>query len=213
MPVEKDLAKKLKTTATNGHSKKAESKKVKAKKEKKNSSEKENDLECLFKEGLKDVYSAEKQLVEAWPKIVKATVTEDLQDAFNRHLEESKRHMERLEKVFKHLEIETSEATKCKAMQGLLEEDEQVMKDFEEGSVRDSALIIGAQKRIHYKIASYGSLCELADVLREIQVRDLLDRTLQDEESMDKELTSIAVSVNDEAYESGEEDTEAPEEF
>ncbi len=208
MPVEKEIKNKLKTTATNGNGSKEFSKKEKSKKNFENG----KDLTRLFKDGLKDVYSAEKQLAEAWPKIIKSVHTEELKDAFNRHLEESKRHIERLERIFKHKGIEKSEAEKCKAMQGLLEEGMKAAKDFKEGSVRDSALIISAQKRIHYKIASYGSLCELADVLRKIEVRDLLDKTLQDEEAMDRELTTIATNVNDDAYEAGTED-EGQDEF
>jgi ferritin-like metal-binding protein YciE len=168
---------------------------------KSSSSEKDQSLEGIFKDGLKDIYSAETQLVEALPKMAKAAFSEELQDAFSKHLEETKRHVERLEKIFNRLEIDKSEVESCKAMEGLIEEGNKIIEEYEEGPVRDSALIIGAQKVEHYEIASYGSLCELADVLRFPQIKNLLGRTLDEEEMTDDDLTGIAQEINDEAYE------------
>ncbi|HEY1040951.1 MAG TPA: ferritin-like domain-containing protein [Bacteroidia bacterium] len=160
-------------------------------------------MEHLFEEELKDVYSAEKQLIEALPKMVKAAYSEDLKDAFENHLQQTKRHVERIEKVMDRLRIEHEEE-KCMAMEGLIKENEKVIEEFDASHVRDSALIIGAQKVEHYEIASYGSLCELADVLGYSKIADLLGRTLDEEERTDKLLSMIAQDVNDDAYEMSE---------
>ncbi len=158
-------------------------------------------LEDLFENNLKDIYSAEKQLVEALPKVAEAAYNEDLQDAFREHLEQTRRHVERIEKIFSRLGIEKKEDEKCLAMEGLIKECNKTIEEFEESAVRDSALIIGAQKIEHYEIAAYGSLCELADVLGITGALNLLERTLDEEETTDKNLTDIAKDINDEAFE------------
>jgi ferritin-like metal-binding protein YciE len=165
----------------------------------------EKTLEDLFETNLQDIYSAEQQLIEALPKLAKAAYNEDLQDAFNRHLEQTKRQAERLDKIFQRLRI-TKGKEKCKAMEGLIEESDKIIAEFDESPVRDSALIIGAQKVEHYEIAAYGSLCELADVLGFTKIGDVLDRSLEEEENTDRTLTSIAMDVNDEAYEISQEE-------
>jgi ferritin-like metal-binding protein YciE len=116
--------------------------------------------------------------------------------------------VERLEKIFNRLEIDKSEVESCKAMEGLIEEGNKIIEEYEEGHVRDSALIIGAQKVEHYEIASYGSLCELADVLRYPQIKNLLGRTLDEEEMTDEDLTGLAQEINDEAYEMSQDERE-----
>jgi len=158
-------------------------------------------LEDLFENNLKDIYSGEKQLVEALPKVAEAAYNEDLQDAFREHLEQTRKHVERLEKIFGRLGIEKGEEEKCLAMEGLIKECNRTIEEFEESPVRDSALIIGAQKIEHYEIAAYGSLCELADVLGISGALNLLERTLDEEETTDKNLTDIAKDINDEAFE------------
>ncbi|MFL5752015.1 MAG: ferritin-like domain-containing protein [Bacteroidia bacterium] len=165
-------------------------------------------LEDLFEEELKDIYSAEKQLVEALPDLAKAAHNEELEEAFSRHLEQTKKHVERIEKIFDRLQINKEEEEKCYAMEGLIEEGQRIIQDFEEGPVRDSALIIASQKVEHYEIAAYGSLCELADVLGYDKICSILDRTLEEEESTDALLTDIAQDVNDEAHAMSEEEEE-----
>jgi ferritin-like metal-binding protein YciE len=157
-------------------------------------------LDNLLEDGLKDIYSAEMQLLEALPEMAEAAYNEDLQDAFHHHYEQTKRHVERLDKVFARLNVEPGEEN-CEAMEGLIQEGKEIIEKYEEGPVRDSALIIAAQKVEHYEIASYGSLCELCDVLGYHRLGELLGRTLDEEESTDNELTHIAISVNDEACE------------
>gem|GEM_PF-917481 len=164
---------------------------------------KQKTLKDLLEDGLHDTYNAEKQLLEALPKMAEAAYNEELEDAFTDHFELTKKHVRRLEKIYNHLRIEKKDET-CEAMKGLIGESEKIIEEYEESPVRDSALIIGAQKIEHYEIAAYGSLCELADVLGYSGVADLLERTLDEEEETDQLLTRIAMDVNDEAYETSE---------
>jgi ferritin-like metal-binding protein YciE len=162
---------------------------------------KQKTLEDLFEKKLKSMYDAEQQLVKALPEIAQAADNEELQDAINEHLQQTKRHVERLEKIFDRLQIDKSESEVCEVMTGLINSGKKTIEEIEAGPVRDSALIIGAQEIEHHEIAAYGSLCELADVLGHSKIADLLDRTLQEEEDTDKKLTYIAQDINDEAYE------------
>lgn len=156
-------------------------------------------LKKIFEDCLKDTYNAEQQLVKALPEMAKAAFSEDLSDAFTEHLAQTKRHVERLNKIFQALRIQPGNET-CEAMEGLVKESQETIKEYEESDMRDTALIINAQKIEHYEIAAYGSLCELADVLGLNKIADLLDRTLQEEKDADRLLTDIARDVNDEAY-------------
>jgi ferritin-like metal-binding protein YciE len=169
-------------------------------------------LQNLLEDGLKDIYSAEMQLAEALPEMAKASYNEDLQDAFTHHLQQTKRHAERLEKVFSKLSIDKGEVETCKAMEGLIAEGKKIIEEYELSPVRDSALIIGAQKIEHYEIASYGSICELCDVLGHHATGELLGRTLNEEEETDELLTDIAQDINDEAYEMSTHEEETSEE-
>jgi len=166
-------------------------------------------LENLLEDGLKDIYSAEKQLMEALPKMAKAAGSEELQDAFEEHLQQTKRHIERLDKVFARLEMEATEEEECEAMKGLITEAEKVIEEYAPSSVKDSALIICAQKVEHYEIASYGSICELADVLGHGAIVNLLDRTLQEEGDTDHKLSALAQQINDEAFEESQQNSES----
>jgi ferritin-like metal-binding protein YciE len=159
------------------------------------------DLHALLEAGLKDIYSAEKLLVNALPEIARAVDNEDLEEAITFHLQHPKKHVARLDKVFERLQITKTDSEKCAAMEGLIQEGRKVISEFERGPVRDSALIIGAQKIEHYEIAAYGSLCELADVLGENKIHDILGRTLDEEEETDLNLSDLAKDVNDEACE------------
>ena len=168
-------------------------------------------LDDLFEEGLKDIYSAEKQLAEALPEMAQAVQNEELRDVIEMHLEETEKQVERLEKIMERMEIEPDESKECEAMKGLIEEAQEIIKEFDESPVRDSALIIAAQKVEHYEMASYGSLRELADVLGYYRIAEMLDRTLEEEEEADKVLSSIAMDVNDEALEVSKEEEEEEE--
>jgi ferritin-like metal-binding protein YciE len=162
------------------------------------------DLHSLLEEGLKDIYSAEKLLVEALPEMAQAADNEELEEAITFHLEQTKKQVTRLDKVMERLGVSKTNVPKCEAMEGLIQEGRKVIREFERGPVRDSALIIGAQKIEHYEIASYGSLCELADVLEDDRTHEILSRTLDEEEETDAILSDIAQNVNDEALELSE---------
>jgi ferritin-like metal-binding protein YciE len=157
-------------------------------------------LKKIFEEVLQDTYSAEKQLIKALPELAKAAYNEQLQDAFEKHFEQTKRQAERLEKIFDRLRIEKKGET-CEAMEGLIKEGKQIIEKHEKSITRDVALIIAAQKVEHYEIAAYGSLLELADVLGLNKIADTLERTLNEEKDTDDHLSYIAQDVNDEAYE------------
>jgi len=166
-------------------------------------------LTKFFLDALKDIYWAEKALVEALPRMQQAATTEELQDAFEDHTLLTQKHVSRLEKVFKMLG-QPSEAKKCDAMQGLIEEGQKTIRETPEGSMtRDAALIIAAQKVEHYEIASYGGLVQLAITLGKDDVADILERTLDEEEETDLLLTDIAESsINFSAEEETQEDVE-----
>lgn len=157
-------------------------------------------LKKIFEELLQDTYNAEKQLIKALPEAAKAAYSEYLQDAFENHFEQTKRQVERLEKVFDRLRIDKGNET-CEAMEGLLKEVKEIIDEHDKSITRDVALIIASQKVEHYEIAAYGSLVELADVLGLNHTADLFERTLKEEKDTDCILSEIAQYVNDEAYE------------
>lgn len=159
------------------------------------------ELQKLLKDQLRDVLSAEKQLVKALPKMVKASTSEELRDAFNEHLEVTKKQVERLEEVFEILGAKAT-AKHCEAMEGLVKEAQEVIDDTDDGSLlRDVGLIIAAQKVEHYEIAAYGSLRSVASVLGQDKIADILQETLDEEGQADKLLSSISDNINVEAYE------------
>ena len=148
-------------------------------------------LHDLFVEQLQDLYSAETQLVEALPKLAGAASHEELRDAFEQHLSETREHVKRLEKVLKGVGEEPGDET-CKGMQGLIKEGEEVLKMEGDPTVIDAALIAAAQRVEHYEIAGYGTVKTLADHLDLDDAKDLLDETLDEEGKADKLLTKIA---------------------
>lgn len=163
--------------------------------------------ETLLEE-LADAYDAEKQIVKALPKMAKAAEHEDLREAFETHLEETERQIERLEEVFEALG-EKPKSKKCKGMQGILAEGEEMIKN-DEG---DAALIASAQKVEHYEIATYGSLVSWARLLEEEEVADMLEETLDEEKATDEKLTETAestINVEESQEEGSEEEEEEP---
>ncbi|MEO6837707.1 MAG: ferritin-like domain-containing protein [Ginsengibacter sp.] len=160
---------------------------------------KEKGLRELFENELKDIYWAEKALTKAIPKMIKKATSEELIEALESHLEETKGHVERCEKAFELLG-KTATAKKCEAMAGLTKEAQEIMESSEEGMVRDAGIISAAQKVEHYEIATYGTLCAFAKTLGEDKVADLLEKTLSEEKEANNKLTEIAESsVNQEA--------------
>lgn len=164
-------------------------------------------LQKAFLDGLKDIYYSEFAIVEALPKMREAATTEELKDAFEDHELLTRRQITRLEKVFKSIK-EEPEKKKCPAIEGIIKEGEEVIKSTPEGSMtRDAMLIIAAQKVEHYEIASYGGLAQMAITLGYNDAADLLERTLEEEEQTDLDLTDIAESfINFEAEEEDEDE-------
>jgi ferritin-like metal-binding protein YciE len=159
----------------------------------------------LFTDEIKDIYWAEKHLTKALPKMRKAATSEELQDAFATHLEQTQEHIARLEEVFEMLGKKV-QAKKCDAMEGLVSEGESVIEDTDAGTAtRDVGLIIAAQKVEHYEIAAYGSLAQLAKTIGRDDIADILEETLAEEKETDELLTGIAENgIN---YEASEEET------
>lgn len=155
-------------------------------------------VDKLFMNELKDLYSAEKQITRALPKMAKAATTEELREAFQTHLEETRGHIERLDRVFEILGAKASAKT-CQGMKGLIEEGSEVMEEAEEGEVRDAGLISAAQRVEHYEIAAYGTVRTIAQQMGRQEIADLLQQTLDEEGKTDKLLTKIAMRVNKEA--------------
>lgn len=155
-----------------------------------------NTLDDAFVDELKDVLSAEKQLVKVLPKMAKAATSEELRTAIEQHLEETKTHVERLESVFESLEM-TARAKKCEAMAGLLEEGSSILEEDAPGEVLDALIIGAAQKVEHYEIATYGTLCTWAKLLGHNTALELLKQALDEEETNDEKLTELATQINE----------------
>jgi len=156
----------------------------------------------LFVDQIKDIYWAEKQLVKALPKMKKGATSEELKEAIDMHLEETRIHVERLEDIFDILGKKAA-GKKCPAMEGLIEEGNEVISDTEADSmVRDAGIIIAAQKVEHYEIAAYGGLAALANTMGHTEIAQLLQQTLEEEKEADVKLTEIAEQfINEEAAE------------
>ena len=153
-----------------------------------------NSLEVLLEEQLKDMYSAEKQLLRALPKMAKAASSQELKSASQEHTEVTKRQVERLEQVFESLR-KKAKAKTCAAMQGLIEEANEMMSEEVEDTVFDAGIIAAAQKVEHYEIASYGTVVTYAKLIKHREATKLLKETLNEEEQTDKKLSQIAEQV------------------
>jgi ferritin-like metal-binding protein YciE len=156
--------------------------------------EETNPLEELLIDELKDIYSAENQIIKALPKMAKAASSPDLKRAFERHLEETRRQVERLDQIGQTLDTKMT-GKKCKGMEGLLEEGKEMMEEDLEESALDAGLIGAAQKVEHYEIAAYGTARTHAEVLGYTKAAKLLQQTLDEEEATDKKLTQLADGI------------------
>lgn len=151
-------------------------------------------LKTLYVNELRDLYNAEQQLVKALPKMAKAATSEELQDAFEKHLEQTKTHVERLEEVFEEIG-EKPKGKPCKAMKGLIEEGSEILKEEGEESVIDAGIIVAAQKVEHYEIAGYGSVRTFAQLLGQDNSADLLQATLEEESDANELLNKLAEDI------------------
>lgn len=171
---------------------------------------KSSSLQDLFVIELSDLYDAENQLMKALPKMVKASSSESLRGAFEEHLEQTKEHAARIERIFADLDM-PAKREKCKGMQGIISEGNNLLKKKLSLDVQDAGIIAAAQRVEHYEIASYGCARTYAELLHNRQAVDLLEQTLQEEKDADEKLTELAQQINVEAQ-TPEEGLEAEEE-
>ncbi len=148
-------------------------------------------LRDVLQEQLEDMHSAETQLVEALPKMAQAASTNELREAIEHHLEETRGHVRRVEEALGELGVSTP-TEECKGMRGLIAEGEEVLAMQGDPMAKDAAIIAAAQRVEHYEIAAYGTARQLADDLDMSGIRDLIDQTLDEESNADKLLTKIA---------------------
>ncbi len=158
----------------------------------------EQGLRELYIDELKDLYSAENQLVKALPKLAKAAESDELRQGFEEHLEQTKGHVQRLEQIFEMLD-ESPKGKKCKGMEGLIAEGSEAMEEDYEGSLLDAALIGAAQRVEHYEIAGYGTVRSMAETLGETEHVSLLEETLNEEKETDEKLTELSKQINADA--------------
>lgn len=150
-------------------------------------------LDDLLVHELKDLYSAESQLIKALPKMAKAAQSPNLKQAFTSHLEETKVQKERLEQALQILEV-SPRGMKCKAMEGLIEEGQELIEEDGDPIVKDAGLIGAAQKVEHYEIAGYGTAAAMAELLGKKDIAQLLKQTLSEEKMADVKLNKLAKS-------------------
>jgi ferritin-like metal-binding protein YciE len=156
-------------------------------------------LKDLYLEQLRDLYSAETQIVDALPKMAEAATSPDLRKGFNDHLRQTEEHVRRLERIFQDLQ-ESPKGHTCEGMKGLLKEGSEMTKMRGEPAVIDAGLIAAAQRVEHYEMAGYGTVRTYAEMLGKTEHVSLLERTLQEEEQTDEHLTELAEShINVEA--------------
>jgi len=157
-------------------------------------------LRKLYVEELKDLYSAEKQILQALPSMVKKASNPQLKAGFEEHLRQTEEQVRRLDRIFEALG-KSGRGKKCKGMEGLLEEGKEVMQEDMDEETRDAALIAAAQRVEHYEIAGYGTVRTYAQLLGEDAAVRLLQQTLDEEGATDKKLTALAEAINVEAME------------
>ena len=175
---------------------------------------KANSLRELFVEELRDLYDAENQLIKALPKMAEGSSSPELREAFEEHLEQTRNHATRLEKIFAGLG-EKPKAEKCKGMEGLVREGSDLLKEDDfDPEVKDAAIIGAAQRVEHYEIAGYGTVRAFAELLGEDEAVSLLEETLEEEKETDQKLTELAEQINvvaQEGEDAGTEEGEASE--
>src|SRR5271157_1053614 len=163
----------------------------------------------LYVDELKDLFSAEKQLTKALPKMAKASNSEDLRNGFEEHLEQTKVHVQRLEEIFAMLD-EKAGGKKCVGMEGIIQEGAEVIDGDFADDVKDAALISAAQRVEHYEIAAYGTVCAYADLLGESDQAALLRQTLEEEKETNEKLTELSQEINVAAEHDASEDQQEP---
>lgn len=148
-------------------------------------------LDDLFEETLKDIFYAENKILKALPKMAKAAQSEELKEAFEKHLKETEEHVSRLEQVFEMIEA-APRGKKCEAIEGIIDEGADIMKEFKGAPALDAGLVSAAQAVEHYEIARYGTLKRWAEMMGLDEAVQLLDETLEEEKNTDAALTELA---------------------
>ncbi|HYL12667.1 MAG TPA: ferritin-like domain-containing protein [Terriglobales bacterium] len=161
---------------------------------------KANSLRELYVEQLRDLYDAEHQIIKALPKMIGEVSSEQLRNALSEHLEITRQQAQRLERIFENMG-QKSKSEKCKGMEGLIKEGNDVVKTAEDEDMRDAAIISAAQRVEHYEMAGYGTVRTYAELLGEQEAAQLLQQTLDEEKEADQELTNLAEQINVEAGE------------
>jgi ferritin-like metal-binding protein YciE len=156
-------------------------------------------MEQLFIDELQDLYSVEKQLIEALPKMAEKSHSPELRQAFDTHLQQTRRQKERLDRIFDQLPKVDREDKTCKGMKGIIDENEKLIKDAKDADVRDAGMIAGAQRVEHYEISGYGTARTYAHLLGRAEWARLLQETLDEEKEADRLLNGIAERINIEA--------------
>jgi ferritin-like metal-binding protein YciE len=164
------------------------------KSKKKGNEMKLDSLQKLYLDELRDLYNAENQLLKALPKMAKAASSEELKNAFEKHLEQTETHVERLEQVFEELD-QTPKGKTCRAMKGLIQEGSEILKEEGDPSVLDAGIIVAAQKVEHYEIAGYGSVRTFAELLGQQKAAELLQTTLDEESEANELLNGLAENI------------------
>jgi ferritin-like metal-binding protein YciE len=165
-------------------------------------------LKKLYVAELKDLFSAESQLLKALPKMAKAASAEELRAGFEKHLEQTRGHVQRLEEIFQSLD-ESPKGKKCVGMEGLVKEGAEVMEEDFDDAVLDAGLIGAARRVEHYEMAAYGVVSELAKVLGYAKHASLLEKTLTEETQTDQKLAGLANDINTQANEESSEEPAA----
>jgi ferritin-like metal-binding protein YciE len=156
-------------------------------------------LNELFIEELQDLYSAENMIIKAIPKMVEKAATLDLRQALDQHLRETREQVMRLDHIFDQLPKVDRNDKKCKGMEGIIKEGEELLKEKAEPEVRDAGIIASAQKVEHYEMAGYGTVRTYANLLGRNDWAQSLEKTLEEEKAADQKLNTIAERINMEA--------------
>ncbi len=156
-------------------------------------------FEELFVEELQDLYSAEQQILKALPKMIDKAASSELRSAFNLHLDQTRRQIARLDQIFDEMPDEDREDKKCRGMEGIIKDGEEIAKADAEPEVRDAGLIAAAQRVEHYEISGYGTARTYAQLLGRTNWASLLQQTLDEEKETDRKLNALAERINVEA--------------
>jgi ferritin-like metal-binding protein YciE len=153
-----------------------------------------NTIKDLYIHELKDLYSAEKQLLKAIPKMAKAATNQELGDGFREHLEQTKKHVERLERVL-GAHGHSTRGPKCRGMEGIVAEGAEMIEEEGDAEVKDAGLIAAAQRVEHYEMAGYGTARTYAELLKDQEGAKLLSQTFEEEKQTDEKLSELAKST------------------